>query len=401
MNTFELRQKRASVWQEMQDLTERAEAEKRTLSAEEITRWEALEAELSNLTKQIEIAERDAELRKTIATVVDTPPVAPTRDPEAERRQAFLAYLRHGPRHMTPEQIALLGEQRALGVGSGAAGGYTVPAGFRAIITETMKSFGGIRRLAEVISTTSGQPMPWPTNDDTGNVGELLAENTQLNEQDVTFGQKSLGAYPFNSKIVRVSVYLLQDSGIDIEGFLGRKLGQRIGRAQATYWATGTGTNQPQGAVTGATQGKVGAAGQTTSVTYDDLVDLVYSVDSAYRDGAAFVMHDTTIAKVRKLKDSTGQPLWQPSVMAGQPDTLLGFPVVSDAAIPQMAANAKSILFGNFRAGYVIRDVADVSLLRLEERYADFLQVGFLAFVRSDGLVADSAAIKYYQNSAT
>lgn len=402
MTIFELRQRRASVWAQMQDLSERADAEQRVMSAEEINQWEALESELSALTKQIEIAEREAELRRTYAETAERPVIQAVAKPEQDRlRVAFDRYLRAGLEGMSGDERAALGELRALGVGTGAAGGFTVPEGFRAMVTDTAKGFGAMFRLAEIVPTTSGIALPWPTADDTGNIGDILTENTQAAEQDLSFGQKQLGAYTYTSKLVRVSQQLLTDSGIDIEAFLARKLGERIGRAQGAHFVTGTGTGQPQGAVTGATAGKVGGTGQTTSVTYDDLVDLVYAVDPAYRRNAAWLMADSSIAKIRKLKDSQGQPLWTPAVAAGEPDTLLGFPVVAENAMPAMAANAKSILFGDFRAGYVIREVLEIVLLRLSERYADFLQVGFLAFHRADGLVQQPAAIKYYQNSAT
>ena len=148
--------------------------------------------------------------------------------------------------------------------------------------------------------------------------------------------------------------------------------------------------------------GKTGTTGQTTSVIYDDLVDLTHSVDPAYRAGAKFMMNDSSLKVVRKLKDSQNRPLWEPSVQAGVPDSLLGFPVVTNQDVATMAANAKSILFGRLDK-YKTRIVKDVTILRLVERFAENLQVAFLLFMRADGALLDAGTnpVKYYANSAT
>ncbi len=318
---------------------------------------------------------------------------------EDSARTEFRAYLRTG------DEVEL----RAAGTATGAAGGYTVPEGFRNTVTESMVAFGGIRRLAEVITTDTGATLPWPTNDDTANAGAILTENTADTEQDVTFGQKSLGSYMYTSKMVRASMQLLQDGGFDIEGWLARQLGQRIARAQAAHWVTGTGTAQPQGLLTGSTTGKTAAA--TTAIIYDELVDLVHSIDLAYREGGeisdgnaadpsvAWVMADSTFAYLRKIRDDSGgagigRPLIDPDVRGGLPTTLLGYRIVVDNSMPAIAAAASPILFGNIRAGYVIRDVGTTEVLRLTERYGEYLQVGFLGYQRSDGLVQDASAVK-------
>jgi HK97 family phage major capsid protein len=222
-----------------------------------------------------------------------------------------------------------------------------------------------------------------------------------MTEQDVSLGSKTLGAYTFSSKMVRVSLQLLQDSAFDLDSWLARKLGERIGRGQAVYWATGTGTSQPQGITAGVSNGVTAAS--ATAITGDELITLQHSVDPAYREGAdvgraapgtAWVMNDTTFGLVRKLKDSDGQYLIQPDNQAGGFTTLFGYPVAIDQAMPAPTAGLKPIVFGNIRAAYVIRDVGQLEVLRLVERYADYLQVGFTAWHRADGLVQDAAAAK-------
>jgi HK97 family phage major capsid protein len=318
--------------------------------------------------------------------------------------RAFDAYVRRGIEGCSVEQRTIL-ETRAQGTTSGSVGGFTVPQGFLQKITDALKAFGGMLGVANVISTDSGQPLVWPSADDTGNVGAILAENPggAIPAQDITFGQKTLSAYMYTSKLVLVSYQLLQDSAFDLNAWLPGKFAQRLGRALNAHFTNGTGGGaQPVGLVPNLGTGKTGATGQTLTVTGDDLIDLIHSIDPAYRNAnSRFMLADTSIKVVRKLKDTTGQYLWQPGLTAGSPDTLLGYGVVINQDMPVMAANAKSIAFGDFNSAYVIRRVQDVQVKRLEERYADFLQVGFFAFARYDGTVDDANAAKLYVNSAT
>lgn len=409
-----LRDKRAAVWQEMQNVND---VKDRALTKAEVERWDQLEKDLNSLTDQIAVGDKEQNLRGHFAEHQRTlgQPQEPALDTSKAdggdsrdaRAAAYRSWVRFGRNGLTADEREALGdplavtkELRAQGVATGAAGGYTVPEGFRARIIETMKAFGNVRQVAEVIETEAGNTLPWPTNDDTANVGAILAENTQVTEQDVTLGTANLEAYVYTSKLVRVSLQLLQDAGIDIEGFLSRKLGERISRIQNQHFTTGTGTAQPDGIQTNAAVGKTGAAGQVTTVTYDDLVDLMFSVDEAYQANARWMMRAAALGAVRKLKDASNRPLWEPSLQAGTPDLLLGKPIVANPDMPAPAASVKSILYGDYRAGYVIRDVLGMQLLRLEERYADYLQVGFLAFARADGTQQDASAYKAYQHPA-
>lgn len=323
---------------------------------------------------------------------------------QRDYERAFDSYLRRGVAEMNSEQRSILEREfRDLSVGTNTAGGYTVPPGFSQRITDAMKAFGGMLDVSNVITTDSGQSLVWPTADDTGNVGAILAENNAAPTQDITFGQKTLGAYMYTSKMVKVSFQLLNDSAFDLNAWLPDKFAQRIGRAINAHFTNGTGGGtQPVGLVPNLTVGKTGATGQTLTVTSDDLIDLIHSIDPAYRnERSRFMLADTSVKVVRKLKDTTGQYLWQPGLTSGSPDTLLGYGVKINQDMPAMAANAKSVAFGDFNAAYVIRQVQGVQVLRLNERYADALQVGFLSFARYDGNVDDTNAAKLYQNSAT
>ncbi len=407
----ELRQQRARLWEQMKALHERARVENRDLSAEEQEQWDRLDAELNRLKSQIDREERlaveESDLRQREPAVARSQ-VGSEAPSEKERRAAFVAYLRGGWNALTPEQRAyalnrvasLPLEVRALGVSTDAAGGYTVEDETIRAIDTAMLAFGGVREAgATVVQTSTGADLPIPTANDTTNKGVLLAENTQVTEQDPSFGQVVLSAYMYTSRLIRVSVQLLQDASFDIEAWLRERFAERLARITNEHFTTGTGVNQPQGVVTGATLGVTAAS--ATSVAYAELVDLVHSVDPAYRRNARFMFHDSTLRALKKLTDTEGRPLWVPGVAVREPDTILGHQFVINQDMPQIAANAKAILFGDF-SKYYIRDVQNMVVLRLSERYADFLQVGFLAFRRHDGRLVDAGTnpIKYLQMAA-
>jgi HK97 family phage major capsid protein len=410
MTAKDLREQRANSWALAQEFRERAKKGE-DMTAEDEASWARALDDVDRLGKLIETEERSDVLDKKFSEIDERTTVVDARGGTAKRGEydeAFGRFLRHGIGALTAEQRSLLtanfqaNDTRAQGVSTGAGGGYTVPQGFWAKVTETMAYYGGVIAAgAEVINTDTGATLPWPTNDDTANEGVELAENTQVSEQDLTFGQKQLGGYMYTSKLIRVSMQFLQDTGIDGEGFVAKKVGERLGRIYNRRATTGTGSSQPQGVVTGATTGKTTAS--ATAITYNDLVDLVHSVDVAYRQGpsgAWFMLHDLILAYVRKIRDDSGgaglgRPIWEPSVQVGVPDSLLGYgAVINNAMASTVATTNKTAAFGNFNAAYVWRNINGGQLLRLEERYADYLQVGFLGFGRADGLVQDSSAVK-------
>jgi HK97 family phage major capsid protein len=396
------------IWARMQAIQSAAEAEGRELTAEERTNWDAAETDLTAVSGDIERLQRMATLNapdRSGLVVTGGGPEPEDEGRDARYAQAFARYMRSGMDRLTAEQRQLLmesfSEVRAQATSPDTAGGYLVPETFRGAMTETMKTFGGILGIANLITTTTGADLLWPTNDDTGNEGALLAEGTQVSEQDVTVGRRTLKAHTYTSKMVKVSLQLLQDSAFDLDGWLPRKLGERIGRAVAGHLATGTGIDQPEGITTNITVGKTGATGQTTSVIYDDLIDLEHSVDPAYRGNGRYLLNDSTLKVLRKLKDADGRPLWVPVPAPGFTATLNGYGYTIDNKMPTPAASAKTIVFGDIRAGYVVRQVLGVQVMRLTERYADYLQVAFLGFSRVDAMADNTSAIKAYAHSAS
>ena len=275
-----------------------------------------------------------------------------------------------------------------------AAGGYTIPEGFSGELERQLLAYGGLRRVARVIRTDSGNDIPWPTNNDTGNSGSILAENTQVSEQDTTFASKLLQAHKYTSDLVRVSQELLSDSFFPLGEELGRMLGERIGRAQAAHFVDGTGSSQPEGIITGGTSGVTAAS--ATAITFDELIDLEASLDPAYAasPNVGWAMNKSTKAAIRKLKDSNGQYLWQIGTTAADPDTLLGKPVVIVQEMDSIATGNKPVVIADF-SKYIIRDSQGMRMIRMQERYADYDQVGFVGFMRTDALVLQSAAVKF------
>ena len=346
-----------------------------------------------------------------------------TRTPGAHGAEsgALRAYLGGGIAALAPEQLtamrarqsgdianAMRLPQAAMSTSTPAEGGYTVATEYFRQLTEAMKLFGGIRSVATILPTGTGAQMNFPTADATSEEGEIVGQNAAVTLGETTFGNISLDVYKYSSKKIAVPFELIQDSMFDIEGYLNSLLQVRLGRITAKHFTTGTGTSQPRGVVTAAGSGKVGATGQTATVTYDDLVDLEHSVDPVYRVGpkVGFMMNDATLKVLRKLKDSQGRPIFVPGYEQGNPggapDRLLGRPIFISQEMPTMAANAKSILFGDF-SRYMIREVMDLTLFRMAD--SNFIlngQIGFVAFNRQGGNLVDvGGAVKFYQNSAT
>lgn len=325
-------------------------------------------------------------------------------DDSIDALTAVALYLRHG-NNVTAEQAVAI--RNAMSTTTPAEGGYTVPAEIAAMVVDSLKAFGGMREVAQVITTAGGNALNWPTSDGTAEVGEIVAENAAASGADITFGTVAVNPYKYSSKKIALPVELIQDSAIDVVQFVVNRLAQRLGRITNTHYTVGTGSSQPFGVMARATTGKTGTTGQTLTVIYDDLIDLIHSVNSAYRArGARFMLRDTSVAVIRKLKDTTGRPIWNPGdaegIATGTPATICGYPYTVNDDVAAMAANAKSIAFGDF-SQFVIRDVAGSTSMRRFDDSAFALngQVGFCGWMRTGSNLLDTAAVKCYVNSAT
>lgn len=410
-----LNDERQGVWAQMQEIRRTARDDGgRDLTAEEAQRWDALETDLSARSASIEREQRADQIERDLETPRRDARMLPgqeSRDArggrrsraemtaEEEHRDAFLTWVRGGMMALDPEQRGILqrgfvpndAEVRALTVTT-TAGGYLIPQGFYDQLTTAMLAYGAVRRSrAQVITTETGAPLPIPAMNDTGNKGVLLAINTQMANQDVAFTQRTLNAYVMHSKAVLVPWQLLQDSAFDIEGLLARAFAERIGRIENDYLTTGAGTTEPAGVVTGAVAGAT--AGSATAIAFADLIALYHSVDPAYRQSAEWMMNDTSVKQLRTLEDDNARPLWLPSstgsLQDGEPDTILGKRLIINQSMADPATTTIPIIFGDMSA-YWIREVRGVTMVRLNERYADYLQDGFFAYERVDGIVVNA-----------
>ena len=276
--------------------------------------------------------------------------------------------------------------------GTGNLGGYTVPTTLIQEVEKYLLYVCPVREVANVIRTTGANPIDVPVVDDTSNTGAILAENTAETVKNVTFSKVTLGGYKYSSGMVLASMELLADTAVNMPALLGELLGTRLAKAQGASFATGNGTSAPQGFITGAGAGVTTAA--AAAIAVDDLLGLIHSVDRAYRENGTFVMNDATLLAIRKLKDSTGQPIFTQSYRDGEPDSLLGYPILVDNNVSSATTGGtKGIAFGDFNK-FWIRDGLDVTILRSDERYFEYGQSAFVAFARTDSKVINSAAIK-------
>ena len=379
-------------------------------TAEDNAKFDAAMGEADGLKARIDRMESAETLQNSMLEDMRNRSERNGADPEQEVNRAeletstFRTWMRHGPSALNEAQRSVFNQrfQNALGTSPDTAGGFTVPQGFYSTLIDAQLAYGGMINEAFVFDTGTGNTLPIPTDNDTSNKGAILGENVQVATQDITFGAFNMNAWTYSSKLVLVSNQLLQDTEFNLDAFLAQKLATRLARIQNDHFTTGTGASQPNGIVTAATVGQTGATGETTTLIFDDLVELEHSVDPAYRQGAKFMFHDTTLKILKKMKDGLGRPLWMAGLQTKEPDTINGYPYSINQSMAVPAANAISIIFGDLR-NYYIRRVSGIQVLRLTERYADYNQVGFLAFQRMDGNLIDAGThpIKSFKHSAT
>lgn len=410
----QLRAQRDAAAKKAHDLNNKYPADQRMPAAEAtqldgfLAEVEAIDAEIAREQRVVQLAADTPEGQHALAAAAATRPGGAQTDEGA----ALRAMLTGGLSNLSAEQRTSMRArvnhdiQAAMSTTTGSEGGYTVAPEFSKTLIQAMKAAFAVRSVATGIQSATGAQMLFPTTDATSEEGEIVGQNAGAGNQGTTFGQASLDVYKYSSKSIALPFELIQDSMFNIESYIQGLLQLRVGRIQNRHHTVGTGTNQPRGLVPAAGAGKVGATGQTVTITYDDLVALEHSVDPYYRTTAKWMMHDDTLAILRKIKDGNGRPIFVPGYEQGNPggapDRLLGREIVINQHMPTMAANAKSILFGDF-SKYLIRDVMDYTLFRMtDSKYTENGQVGFLAFCRSGANLIDvGGAIKYYQNSAT
>lgn len=401
-----LMERRQNVWEQSKALLDAAEArggEQAALTAEEEATYQRLNTELDAIdarAKELQEAEqRTKDADEAFRSLLDRPADREPNGPEGNT--ALRSFLTGETRsyEIRPEGVV---DFRALTKGTATAGGNTVSTTFYNRLMEYLIESSGLMSAGPtVLNTSSGEPIEIPIVTAL-TTGALVAEGGQIPTSEPAFGKRTLGAYKYGA-MMKVSTELLTDSAVDLEGFLARQAGRALGNAFGIAGITGTGSNQPAGLVTSATAGVTGGVGVVGVPTADNLIDLFYSVIAPYRNSsnAAWLVRDSTMAAIRKLKDDNGQYLWQPSLIAGTPETLLGKPVYTDPNIAGTGLDAKSVIFGDISA-YYVRMAGGVRFERSDDFDFDHDLVTFRALLRADGVLADqTGAIKYFAGGAS
>ena len=394
---LELREKRAKLWDSAKAFLDSRRSDQGVLSAEDTATYENMETDVVSLGKEIDRLERqavlDLELAKPTATAITNKP-GQHQEPEKtgrasnEYKAAFWKAMRNKPGFEV---------QNALQVGTDSEGGYLVPDEFERTLVEALQEENIFRQLAKIITTSSGD-RKIPVVASKGSASWVDEEGV-IPESDDAFGQVVIGAYKL-ATMIKISEELLNDSIFNLEQYIAREFARRIGAKEEEAFFVGNGTGKPTGifnATGGAALGVTAAS--STAIAMDELVDLYHSLKAPYRNNAVFVTNDATVKAIRKLKDGNGQYLWQPSVRLGEPDTLLNRPLKTSVYVPEIAAGAKAVAFGDF-SYYWIADRQGRSFQRLNELFAATGQVGFKATQRVDGKLILAEAVKVLQMKA-
>lgn len=388
---LELKEKRAKAWEAAKAFLDSKQGSNGLMSAEDAATYDKMEAEVVDLGKEIDRLERqaviDAELAKATSTPItnkpNTQPGGETKTGRAtdEYKRAFW----NSMRNKNSYEI-----QNALSIGTDSEGGYLVPDEYEKKLVEALEDEVFFRSLATVIKTSSGdRKIPIVTSK-----GEAawIDEGGQFPESDDSFGQTSIGAHKL-ATMLKVSDELLNDSVFNIEQYISKEFGRRIGTKEEEAFFIGDGTGKPIGIFNKTGGADIGVTAATTSITFDDVMDLYYSLRAPYRNKATWLLNDSTVKAIRKLKDGNGNYIWQPSVREGEPDRILNRPYRTSIYVPELAAGNRVMAFGDY-SYYWIADRQGRSFKRLNELFATTGQVGFLASERVDGKLILSEAVK-------
>lgn len=412
MNLNEMHDKRGRLVTQAREALEEIKTNTDEARAAELeTRHDTIMSELDGLDKNIEREQRVAKLEAETseqreAQRPDQGGEARGQDAPAkvEYRDAFVALARAGfnPQELSDEQRAVIkagvAEFRAQTAGTTTAGGFTVPTELAAVVDKTLKMWGPMydEAICTVLNTSGGNPLDFPKTDDTATAVAQHTEAAAMTDDggvDAVFAKMTLGAFAYDTEWVQISMELLQDSAIDIEQFIGELLGERLARRVNTELTVGDGTGDPLGIVAASAAGKTAAA--AAAITGDELIDLVHSVDPAYRASpkTRFMFNDGTLAAIRKLKDGDNNYLWQMGdVRVGEPGRLLGFNYSVNQAMASIAASAKAVVFGDFSKYYVRKVGSPVVGVRREYYWPN---IGLAGIVRLDGDLIQTSAVKH------
>ena len=392
---LELRQKRAELWDAAKAFLEEHQDENNTLSAEDAATYDKMEADVVSLGKDIERLERqaaiDREMNAPTASPLAARPGKISDDKPVEGKQGRASdEYKTAFWNMVRSRTVVPGVMNALQIGTDSEGGFLVPDEYERTLVQALEDENVLRSLCTIIRTESGdRKIPIVASHGTAS---WVDEEKPIPESDDSFNQISIGAHKV-ATMIKVSDELLQDAVFNIEGYIATEFARRIGAAEEEAFLTGDGSAKPTGLLHETLGAGVGVTTTGTSFTADEIIDLVHSVRSVYRRSSIFLMNDSTIKALRKLKTSDGQYLWQPGLKEGAPDMLLNYRLVTSSFMPEVAAGNKVMIFGDLKH-YWIADRQGRSFQRLNELYAVTGQVGFRATQRVDGRLILPEAIK-------
>lgn len=402
----QLRDRRQNVWEQAKELADKAAEENRAFNGEEENKWQSLNAELDALDARIksviEGEQRAKDIEDSFGKLTGKPQDknAPPAEDRSKELRSFLSGQAGRVYDVKPTGPV---DFRALSKLTAAAGANTVPTSFYdRLMAHLIEVSAMLRAGATVLNTASGENLQVPKTT-AHSSGAIVAEAGTIPTSEPTFGQLTLGAFKYGA-LIQVSTELVTDTGVDLEGYLAMQAGRALGNAFGAHLVTGTGTSQPRGVVTDATLGVTSGTGVAGAPTADNLMDMFYSVIAPYRDSAScgWLMKDSTVGTVRKIKDTTGQYIWQPGLQAGAPDLLLGKPVYTDPGVAATATNAKSIVFGDLSQYFVRLAGGGIRFERSDDFAFGTDLVTFRALLRGDGALVDlTGAVKYFVGAAT
>lgn len=399
---------RARALNQMEDLQKRAAAEGRKMTEDETRQWDQWDREFEDANQEIARLKK-LEERSLILDSEDrsyNPPLETKAKSDMKYEDVFRRFLQFGMEGLNYEERSMMDKQKRgtntllAGDTSTTYAGYLLPEGFSNELHQSLKAYGGMLQAARIFNTATGNNMQWPTLDDTSATGELTSEGAGVTVQDATFSRKTFASYNVTSTMVKVSMQLLQDEGVLFEQELPGMLATRQGRKLNNFFTVGTGSSQPTGVMAASNGSAKGADAGATTVTRENLIDLVHSIDPAYIAAPgtkAWMFNNTTLGYLKKLSigSSDDRPLLYMGQTMADPATLEGYPYVINQDVANVGTGLKSIAFGNWNY-YIIRQVAPGnSLVRLSERYMDELEIGFFIWGRYDGKLIDVNAVKH------
>jgi len=367
-----------------------------TLSDEDAATFDRMEKEINLLSAAIDREGRLANIENSVLQPTSTPIITSLSQQYQPQSAESVGETHHRAtnEYKTDFGNSLRGTPlvyNVLSTSPDANGGYLVPLEFEKQIVAALEEYNIIRTIAKIITTSAERKIPIAVSHSSA---QWTDENEEIAESDLKFAQKEVDAFKLTD-LIKVSIELLQDSMFDLEKYIAAELARSFGVAEEEAFCIGTGVKQPAGIFT-ENGGEVGVTTAGATISADNLIDLVYSLKSPYRRNAVFLMKDTTVAAIRKLKDSNSQYLWQPSLQAGEPDRLLGYPLYTSPFVPAIEAGSLPVAFGDF-SNFWIADRMGRTVQRLNELYARKSQVGFLGVQRVDGKVILREGIKLLQ----